>query len=282
MKIIDGVKTKLKKWYWIYYWDTYKLPEEDINNIIENYTEHVPSIMEEICIPPYHGDKGLLDYSILISIVKSMQPKIILELGTAHGNTIANICTESDAKIFTVNALPNQIEGEVITYILDQETIGSVYINNGFKDRVTQIYANTKDVDLLKYVEPKSVDLAFIDACHDFDFVINDFYKILPIISDNGVILFHDVHPSCNLHYASSYFALMYLRMKGFEIRYISGSSLGIWFMKDGKNFERKKNILIHLLFHLIGRIRYGKGQNYVDQVSKLNLSKIKFWIADK
>ncbi|MGI6259089.1 MAG: class I SAM-dependent methyltransferase [Anaerolineaceae bacterium] len=277
MKIIDRLKTRIKKWYWTYFWDTYQLPEEDINNIIENYTEHVPSIMEEICIPPYHGDKGLLDYPILISIVKSMQPKIILELGTAHGNTVANICAESNAKIYTVNALPQQIEGEVVTFNLSRETIGSVYIKNGYKDRVTQIYANTKDMDLLNYMEPKSVDLAFIDACHDFDFVINDFHKILPILSEDGVILFHDVHPSCNLHYAGSYFAGMYLRTKGFNVRYISGSSLGIWAIKEEKTSEKERNFFKHLFFYLIGRSYYGNGQVYIDRVSKLKLSQLKY-----
>jgi hypothetical protein len=37
-----------------------------------------------------------------------------------------------------------------------------------------------------------SVDLAFIDGCHSYDGIKNDFDVIYPLLSDTGIIVFHD------------------------------------------------------------------------------------------
>jgi predicted O-methyltransferase YrrM len=168
------------------------------------------------------------DMGALLRIVTHRRPRRIVELGTAHGNTVANICAHSDARVVTVNALPEQISGVMKTFTLSREEIGCVYRKYGFADRVTQVYENTL------HLHPKCLgedrfDMAIIDACHDKDFVVNDFYKVLPALRRGAVVLLHDTHPSREGHLKGSYDACVRLRISGFAIRHIEGTWWGYY-----------------------------------------------------
>jgi len=262
LTILTSIKRKIQKNIWSFFWDNYQLPDVKITELIDNFHEHKPAFLDNICIPPYLGDSSFQDYSILISLIRDLKPKYILELGTAHGNTVANICAESDATLFTVNALPQQIDGNIITFTLPREEIGKVYRTNGFQDRVFQIYENTRNLNILNYVNPKSIDFAIIDACHDMEFVINDFLKVYPALSDQAVVLFHDTLPAYEHHYLDSYLGCMYLRRQGFNIKHINDSSWGYWSAgvptyRQTSSLRFKKNI-----FSFIEAVLWGKQIN--------------------
>ena len=189
-----------------------------------------PPIMEQICLPPFHGLDPHDDYTPLFKIVRSLQPRVVLELGTAYGNTVANICNQlPGCRVWTVNAPAERMTGEITTYALDASEIGYVYRKYGFGDRVVQILENTLQVDLSHYLKRGSVDLAIIDACHDVDYVLNDFQKVEPFVRPGGLVLFHDTYPSRERHTWSSYQACMRLRQQGFDIRLVDQSWWGVW-----------------------------------------------------
>src|SRR5262245_30570821 len=159
----------------------YGLPEVDLETIAPLYHYPKPPIVDDICLPPHYGPSDHDDFSPLMSIVAALQPRIVLELGTAHGNTVANICHLCPrTRVYTVNSLPSELTGRVITFTLTAEEIGRVYRANGFADRVVQIYQNTLHLDLHRFLRTAVVDLAIIDACHDFLYVLNDFHKVRP------------------------------------------------------------------------------------------------------
>lgn len=264
MKLLSPYKRRFHNYVWGYFWENFQLPQITIKKISPNYTIFEPKITEDICLPPYLGDSDFQDYSILISLVKDLMPSQLLELGTAHGNTVANICVESNARIYTVNALPEQMEGNIVTYTLTINEIGRVYREHGFQDRVVQIFENTKKLDILEYLPPGSIDMAFIDACHDSDFVVNDFFKILPSLSDKAVVLFHDTHPSIEHWYLDSYIGCMYLRKLGFNIIHIEGSSMGYWSAKNPKFQMSIKTQLQNWIHTRIGFLVYGKHENFI------------------
>lgn len=259
MTILTSIKRKIQKNIWSFFWDNFQLQPVDITDLIDTFREHKPAFLDNICIPPYLGDSSFQDYSILISLIRDLKPKYILELGTAHGNTVANICAESDATLFTVNALPQQIDGNIITFTLPREEIGKVYQTNGFQDRVFQIYENTRNLNILNYVNPKSIDFAIIDACHDMEFVINDFQKVYPALSDQAVVLFHDTLPANEHHYLDSYLGCMYLRRQGFNIKHIKNSSWGYWSAQDPIYPQKPIIRLIKRIYLVIESLLWGK-----------------------
>jgi len=270
MTLAISIKRSLQKTYWQYFWNNFQLPEMSVDKVVGEYKQYTPTILEKICLPPYAGNSNYNDYSILISLIRGRQPQNFLELGTAHGNTVANICAESVAQVYTVNALPEQIEGKIITFTLDKDQIGIVYRKNGFENRVVQIYENTKNLNILEYATPKSIDFVFIDACHDAEFVVNDFQRILPALSDRAVVLFHDTHPSGENHLLDSYLGCMYLRKLGYDVNHIAGGSLAYW----SNEFPKIKNSLLiqtkNLLHSIISRIIYGNQENVILGIKRL------------
>src|SRR5438132_7572223 len=93
------------------------------------------------------------DLSTLMRIVNTMQPRIVVEFGTAYGNTVANICRQCpETKVYTVNAQAEEQTGEIVTYELSKAEIGRVYRNHCFSGRVVQIFKNTLELDLSEHL----------------------------------------------------------------------------------------------------------------------------------
>lgn len=208
----------------------YELPVLELHSIVNKEVEIDPPILDHICLPPYRGTKDHDDFLPLMVIAKWLEPRIVLELGTGYGNLTANLCKQcTNVKVYTVNASVEEQTGTLISYKLAREEIGRVYRQYGFADQVVQIFKNTLALDLSEYFEAPIVDLAIIDACHDTNYVINDFVKVVPFVRYRGVVLLHDTHPSMRGHLLGSYLACMKLRAKGFDIRYIANTWWAIW-----------------------------------------------------
>ena len=211
------------------YFRLYQLPSIDIDSVAPPLDEPVDVIMDHICLPPYLGPSTHDDVTPLMRIIKHVKPRVVLEFGTAHGNTVANICRSCEAYAFTVNALPEQLSGQFISYTLSKDEIGCVYRQHGFANRVTQIYANTLEFAPLDYIKDADVELVIIDACHDTEYVVNDFMKALKVVNKRAIVLFHDTHPGMENHLVGSYTACMKLRRRGFDVRHIRDTWWAIW-----------------------------------------------------
>lgn len=218
----------------------YRLPTIDSNDVGISMRNSLSLILEDICLPPHVADPNHDDVYPLMNIVQTINPQVVVELGTAHGNTVANICKICpQTHVYTVNAPVEEQSGELVTYQLNSDDIGRVYKKYGYTSQVTQILKNTLELDLSQYLVNNSVNLAIIDACHDTNYVLNDFFKVLPYINSTGVVLFHDTHPSMDGHLAGSYLACMKLKQKGFNIYHIRNTWWGIW--SKGKLFPADK-----------------------------------------
>jgi predicted O-methyltransferase YrrM len=192
-------------------------------------------ILERICMPPYAYPWKHDDFGAIMRIAETLNPKVILELGTAYGNLTANLCRKCpNATIYTIDAPVDNQTGRYVTYSLSRDEIGEVYRTSGYSSRVIQVYSNTLTLDLRPYFPRPTIDLAIIDACHDRNYVLSDFYKVKAFIRTGGAILLHDTHPSMHRHLAYSYAACMELRKSGFEIRHIRDTWWAIWVNKVG------------------------------------------------
>lgn len=224
---LDGLKY-LRRSVWHL---AYGLPSIEVDQIAGPIDGPFPRIDTMRNLPPTdlapHDD-----FTPLARMLRGLHPANVLELGTANGNTTANICALIAGHVYTLDALPEQISGSHITFKdapLTREQIGCVYREHGFTDRVTQIFENTLTFNPKQYFPQPLIDLAIIDACHDLEFVVNDFHKVLPTLQQGAVVLLHDTHPSMKKHLVGSYRACMHLRLRGFDVRHIRGSWWGVW-----------------------------------------------------
>lgn len=214
------------------------LKSMELDELVPISRDLLPPILDDICLPPHLttvSDHD--DLSPVLNLAHARQPQIVVELGTAYGNLVANICRQStEAVVYTVNALPEVQTGEVITFALDRDSIGRVYRQYGYSGRVTQIYQNTLDLDLADYIPPASVDLAIVDACHDTAYVLNDFMKVAPFVRPQGLVLLHDTDPHLLTHFrqeynqlTGSYLACLMLAQKGYDIHHLAGTWWAVW-----------------------------------------------------
>lgn len=138
------------------------------------------------------NERRLRDAEALGTIARNIQPAVCLDIGTSLGRSAALLAVNApQAQIFTINIPPEEAEagegGTLITVALERERIGSYYRERGLKN-ITQILSNTATWN----PNIGTIDLAFVDGCHDTEFVINDTKKILPYMRSGGFILWHD------------------------------------------------------------------------------------------
>ncbi len=205
------------------------LPSVNLDDIAAPLPEKHQVILEDLGLPPFAKHQNHDDYTPLMRLVHAIRPAIVFEYGTAQGSTVANICANCDARVFTLNALPEQISGEGTTFTLDAETIGRVYRARGYASRVKQILCDSLKFDPAAWLSPSSVDLAIVDACHDTSYVLSDFLKLVDYMRPGGVVLLHDTHPSQEGHLGGSYAACCALRARGFDIRHLEGTWWAYW-----------------------------------------------------
>lgn len=129
-------------------------------------------------------------------------PMNIFEFGTADGRTTLNLALNSpDAcRIYTID-LPDQDRldfhhtekasvGEERYPIPYKESVGACFVDHPVSSKITQILGDTASFDFSPFA--KSMDLIFIDANHDYEYVRSDTQNALRMRSDRGIVVWHD------------------------------------------------------------------------------------------
>ncbi|QXE92335.1 class I SAM-dependent methyltransferase [Geomonas subterranea] len=141
------------------------------------------------------NERRIRDAESLATVMRNVSPKVALEIGTANGMaTLLMSVNAPETSIFTINIPPEELAagggGTLTTVAMEREVIGSAFRERN-RSNITQIYANsatwTPDIG--------TIDVAFIDGCHDTDYVFNDTRKILPHMRPGGFIIWHDFNP---------------------------------------------------------------------------------------
>jgi predicted O-methyltransferase YrrM len=138
-------------------------------------------------------ERRMRDAEVIGAACANEGRKILLEIGTGRGLTTALMAENAPhATVHTVNIPPDEIVegGRFTTFAPSLDEIGS-YVRERQLSNVAQIFANTAQW------EPDfgPLDVAFIDGCHDADFVYHDTRKVLAHCREGAVILWHDFHP---------------------------------------------------------------------------------------
>lgn len=77
---------------------------------------------------------------------------------------------------------------------------------NGIKHNKNLRWFHGNSQDFLKQHDPKKqFDLVFIDGDHSHEASLRDFELVLPLMRENGIILFHDVYPPAEEFISKSY-----------------------------------------------------------------------------
>jgi hypothetical protein len=142
------------------------------------------------------GDAPYDDLVALCSLVRARAPRRIFEFGTHTGATTLQMMANApaDARLWTLDLPPAQ---RSVTERLNQwdqavddAIIGSHFRDTAYAGRITQLYDDSRSFD----PEPfrGTMDFVFVDACHDYEFVVNDTRKAFEMLAPGGAIVWHD------------------------------------------------------------------------------------------
>ena len=151
------------------------------------------------------GDVDPQNYRFIMKVIKHLEPKIIVEIGTFRGKTARGMAinSPSDSYVITIG-LPREIMtgkesyyGSDKAYFLNKEKIGNIFKGTPEEQKIKQIYENSHSkkcrIYLDKILAGKKIDFAFIDGAHDYESVKTDFEElVLPRLATGGVVIFDD------------------------------------------------------------------------------------------
>lgn len=126
-------------------------------------------------------------------IVKTLRPRVFVELGTHRGNSYCAMCQAvSSFQILSAGyavdtwhgdqhmAFEPEIFEELKRYHDPKYGAFSTLINSNFDEALARFHDG-------------EIDLLHIDGTHTYDAVSHDFEKWLPKLSSRGVVMFHDI-----------------------------------------------------------------------------------------
>ncbi|MFT5443162.1 MAG: hypothetical protein ACI8W3_002208 [Myxococcota bacterium] len=136
--------------------------------------------------------RRLHDAEVVGGVMSNLAGANALEIGTAEGHMTALMAQSApESTIYTMNIPPEELErgegGTLTTSAVERERIGRFYRERGCEN-VQQIYANSKTWK----PDIGPIGAAFIDGCHDAEYVYNDTCKALEIAQPGSYILWHD------------------------------------------------------------------------------------------
>ena len=163
-----------------------------------------------------HGIGGLInplqvrdEILELLRIVDGINPKVIIEIGTANGGTLflfSRIASE-DATIISVDLPGGMFTSKYIKFsgyggypkwrIPLYKSFALVNQNLHLIKADSHNQATLEEVKGL--LNGKNVDFLFIDGDHSYEGVKKDFEMYSPLVKDGGIIAFHDIISACDI-----------------------------------------------------------------------------------
>ena len=128
-------------------------------------------------------------------VIEAVKPAVFVELGTHSGASYFAFCqsVESNRLPTTCYAVDTWDGDEHAGFYNDTVYADVAAYNEIHYYRFSRLLRMTFDNALLHFSN-HSIDLLHIDGLHTYEAVKNDFESWLPKLSDQGVVLFHDIN----------------------------------------------------------------------------------------
>lgn len=143
----------------------------------------------------WDGSMTITEISSLCHLLATRRPRKVLEIGSFRGLTTLNMALNApQAEIHTLDLPPDTDPNSTCFKSNDTSIISRrgflYYAGRPEEARIHQHYGDTATFDYSEIGD--GVDLALIDAAHSYEYVRNDTAKVLPLMTDNSVLLWHD------------------------------------------------------------------------------------------
>ena len=127
-------------------------------------------------------DKNVSEVEVrmIAALTKFVNPKIVMELGTANGRTTLNLAKHCAPR------------GHV--YTIDLEVCGErIQDYPEYRDKITKLLGSTHEFDFQEFLG--QCNFVFVDAGHRDIEVLKDSLLAIRLLAHDGVIVWHDYNP---------------------------------------------------------------------------------------
>ena len=133
----------------------------------------------------------------LLEILEKRKPKTVLEIGTSTGGTLFLLCNvaHSGATIISIDLPEGPFGGE---FFQDWKIpLYKSFVRDGQRIHFVRSDSHDKSTlnNLKKLLEKNKIDFLLIDGDHTYEGIKKDFEMYSPLVSEGGIIAFHDVKP---------------------------------------------------------------------------------------
>jgi len=128
-------------------------------------------------------------------LIENFKPGVIVELGVYNGSSYFSFCQAIErlnlnTKTFAIDTW----KGDEHAGFYENDVYERVNAYNEKKySKFSTLIRSTFD-EARQYFSPNTIDLLHIDGLHTYEAVKHDFETWLPVLSDNAIIVFHDVN----------------------------------------------------------------------------------------
>lgn len=149
-------------------------------------------MVESNLMPPH-------DRVILFGAIKSLAPKLVLEIGTYFGNTTLGLYkNSSSSRIYTIDTYKEMALD--IPEFQDDNILPKREVGKAFKKEkagIKQIFGDSREFKTYSSIKNKIFDFIFIDGNHSMEAVIKDTENCLRLVKPKSIIFWHDfmAHP---------------------------------------------------------------------------------------
>lgn len=182
-----------------------------------------------------NGNVTLPELAIISGMARTCESgDVLFEIGTFDGRTTLHLAlhSENSCPVVTLD-LPPELEpvfnleaGE--EHMVDKPESGWVFRDYRHKkpdavDRIQQLYGDSADFDFSRW--HGACGLVFIDASHQYDYVITDSASAMALVRPGGLVLWHDYGVWPGVTRALEELA----GQQSLALRHIRGTSLVCW-----------------------------------------------------
>jgi len=154
-----------------------------------------PDILNRTCTvqyaPPTAYNVSWDELLILASLVRLLKPRALFEFGTFDGRTTLHLALNApDARVSTLDVEDDYFSFGNDEAFFSRTRVGMHLLMSDQRERVTLLKGDSTKFDFSQY--EGTFDFIFVDGGHAYDVVQSDSQKAFDIVSDRGLIVWHD------------------------------------------------------------------------------------------
>jgi hypothetical protein len=201
-----------------------KTYDELVGNGLPARSPVTPGPEMTVTIPAHHVGGGMSfdELVILARTTRVLNPHTIFEIGSYNGLTTAVFVLNSapQTRIFTLDLPSTGVEDTAVLSSDDElvtsRQLASVPQALGLT-RFSQLFRDSMQFDPSPYAD--SVDLGLVDAAHDVPHAHNDTLKMATMMSERGLVFWHDYGGKGPLRPLAAYLEALSRRCPLYRIR---------------------------------------------------------------